>query len=425
MANLFTWGNNYFGRLGNNSNESTSSPVQIGNTANWSVVSGMNSSFAIKNDGTMWSWGTNYVGILGDLTNEEKSSPVQIGLGHIWSDVKTHGYHTIAKRNDNTLWSWGSNYNGQLGDLTTGDKSSPVQVGADNDWESFAAGEGFAGAIKTDGTIWMWGYNYSGVFGNNSAEENYSSPVQIGIDTDWKKLTFGRLSCAGIKENGSLFTWGQNYNGCLGQNDSFAKSSPIQVGEDTNWKQVAVSSYNNPAYMIALKTNGTIWAWGNNAYGQLGNGESGTDISSPIQIGNNTNWKFVATGYGTSYGIKTDGSLWAWGSNGDGQFGDGTVISTSSPVQILSDKIGWTSISAQFYAMGLYTESTEVIKSCSSKACTTPAFKCYVGTTSSCTCAKWRLFSAGCTRIQASLGICSGTSSAYVPAITVCNLRLF
>ena len=425
MANLFTWGANYNGRLGNNSTENTSSPVQIGDTDNWSVVSGLHSSFAIKEDGTMWSWGDNYSGNLGNLTEIYFSSPVQIGLNHVWSDVKTFGNHTIAKRSDNTLWSWGDNYYGQLGDLTTENKSSPVQVGADNDWEYFAAGEGFSGAIKTDGTIWMWGYNNSGVFGNNSIEEYYSSPVQIGIDTDWKEITFGRYSCAGIKEDGSLYTWGDNDNGCLGQNDSNPKSSPVQIGSDTNWKQVAFSTDNNPAYMLGLKTNGTIWSWGDNGYGQLGNGEQGTDISSPIQIGSDSNWKFVATGYLVSYGIKTDGSLWAWGNNGYGEFGNGTNVSTSSPVQIMTDKIGWTSISTNIHSMGLYSSSTIPTKSCNNISCSTPAFKCYVGVTSSCTCAKWKFFTAQCSRIQQSLGICSGTSGAYVPAIPVCNQRLF
>jgi hypothetical protein len=114
--------------------------------------------------------------------------------------------------------------------------------------------------------------------------------------------------------------------------------------------------------------------------------ENGTqnDKSSPIQIGSDKNWSFVGVGYGVSYGIKTDGTLWAWGFNYLGNYGDETTILRSSPVQVMTNKVGWTEVKGFFHALGLYSPSTTPTKSCSTLSCSTPAFKCYVGATQSC-----------------------------------------
>ena len=424
MAKLFAWGENYYGRLGNNSTEDTSSPVQIGDTDNWSKVAAKYSSYAIKEDGTMWSWGSNYSGMLGDGTTTHRSSPVQIGLNSVWTDVKCQGYHAFAKKNDNTLWGWGSNYNGLLGDNTTTKKSSPVQVGNDSDWAEFATGEGFGAAVKENGTLWIWGNNYDGVFGNDSVNGTRSSPEQLASDTNWKSVSCGEFTIAAIKKDGSLYAWGNNNHGQLGDNTTTYKSSPVQIGSGNNWKQVEVCMESNIGYMLALKNDGSLWSWGSNAFGQLGDGTQ-TDKSSPIQIGSEKNWSFVGVGYGVSYGIKTDGTLWAWGFNYTANFGDETYILRSSPIQVMTNKVGWTEVTGFFHALGLYSPSTVPTKSCSTLSCSTPAFKCYVGATQSCSCAKWKFYTAQCTRIQQALGICSGTSGAYVPAIVVCNQKLF
>jgi len=426
MAKLFSWGVNFNGILGDGTTDDKSSPVQIGDTDNWAKVSCRNAGFAIKQDGTMWSWGENYGGTLGNGTTVNISSPVQIGLNSVWVDVKTNGVHAFAKKNNNTLWSWGVNYNGILGDNTTVNKSSPVQVGADSDWAEFATGEGFGAAIKENGTLWIWGNNYDGVFGNNSDSwpaDNRSSPIQIGSDTNWAQVSCGEYCMAAIKNDGSLYAWGENNYGILGDGTTDSRSSPVQIGSDT-WKQISLSPENNQAFALAIKSNGTLWAWGRNDDGQLGDN---TTIykSSPIQIGSETSWSYVAASRRTSYGIKADGSLWAWGYNDEGQLGNENTVSTSSPVQILTDKVGWIEISGNQSVLALYEESTTPTKSCSNLSCSTPAFKCYVGVTESCACARWKFYTAQCTRIQQSLGICSGTSGAYVPAITVCNQKLF
>lgn len=424
MAKLFAWGDNWYGRVGDGTTTDRSSPVQIGDMENWANVDAHYSSFAIKEDGTLWAWGKNENGVLGDGTTIAVSSPVQIGLNSIWSDVKTHGYHTLAKKVDNTLWAWGYNGYGQLGDTTTENRSSPVQIGIDSDWAEFSTGEGFSAAIKENGTLWAWGKNYFGQFGDNTVETFRSSPVQLASDTNWSQLSCGEYSVAAIKKNGTLFAWGANYYGVLGDGTTDHRSSPVQIGSDTNWKQVSVSPESGNSFALAIKEDGSLWSWGNNIFGQLGD-NSVIQKSSPAQVGSDKNWSFVTTGYGVSYAIKTDGTLWAWGFNYTGNYGDETDILRSSPIQIASDKVGWKDISGYFHALGVYGPTTIPTKSCSNISCSTPAFKCYVGVTDSCACARWKFYTAQCTRIQQSLGICSGTSGAYVPAITVCNQKLF
>jgi hypothetical protein len=196
-------------------------------------------------------------------------------------------------------------------------------------------------------------------------------------------------------------------------------SSPAQVGSLSDWASVSATGFS----ALGLKTDGTLWAWGEGSDGQLGQNDT-VLYSSPVQVGNDSNWASVSAGYGSVAALKSDGTLWVWGDNSNGQLGDGTEDDKSSPIQIASDK-KWGFVSCQGSNIQAITYSEESSsKSCNAQVCDVPAFKCYVGVTSSCTCAKWKFFTAQCSRIQQSLGICSGTSGAYVPAITVCNQKL-
>jgi alpha-tubulin suppressor-like RCC1 family protein len=163
-----------------------------------------------------------------------------------------------------------SDYNGLLGDNNTTNKSSPVQVGNDSDWAEFATGEGFGAAVKENGTLWIWGNNYDGVFGNDSVNGTRSSPEQLASDTNWKSISCGEFTIAAIKKDGSLYAWGNNNHGQLGDNTTTYKSSPVQIGSGNDWKQVEVCTESNIGYMLALKNDGSIWSWGSNAFGQIG-----------------------------------------------------------------------------------------------------------------------------------------------------------
>jgi alpha-tubulin suppressor-like RCC1 family protein len=327
VPGLFTFGRNDSGQLGNGNSTHYSSPIQIGSLTNWKqFAGGANSVRFIKTDGTLWAWGNNLEGQLGNNTNTNSfSSPIQIGSLTNWKQVS----YIHAIKTDGTLWGWGRNVNGQLGNNNRTSYSSPIQIGSLTNWKQLSTGgSSFMLAIKTDGTLWGCGYNGTGNLGNGTSSD-YSSPIQIGSLSNWKQVSAGGTNSVAVKTDGTLWAWGNNFQGQLGINsNSNFYSSPIQIGSLTNWKMVSAAN----ASCLAIKTDGTLWGWGDNGYGELGNNNR-TQYSSPIQIGSLTNWKSVSCGY-TSAAVKTDGTLWAWGSNQYGQLGIGNTTYYSSPIQI-------------------------------------------------------------------------------------------
>ena len=356
---LWVWGNNYKGKLGDNTTDDKSSPVQtMAGGSNWTfVIGGYSHTAAIKKDGTLWTWGTNtyyggFGGQLGDATSDNKSSPIQtIAGGTNWSNVACGAFHTAAIKTDGTLWTWGNNGDAQLGDNTITSKDSPVQtIAGGSDWSFVSCGNYHTAAIKTDGTLWLWGGNSgSGRLGDDTNEKK-SSPVQtIAGGTNWSKVACGAYHNAAIKTDGTLWTWGSNYDGRLGDDTTDNKSSPVQtIVGGTNWSKVA--SGNN--HTAAIKTDGTLWLWGKNNHGQLGD-NTRTNRSSPIQtIVGGSNWNFVACGYGHTAAIKTDGTLWMWGVNYVGAIGDNTTVKKSSPVQTIAGGSNWTFVACDKYYNG-------------------------------------------------------------------------
>jgi alpha-tubulin suppressor-like RCC1 family protein len=355
---LFTVGSNNQGELAQNSRTEYSSPVQIPGTT-WSDVprgyaSGANPLFrgAIKTDGTLWTWGgTNSRGWLGQNNATACSSPTQVP-GTTWSTVFAGLEQMHAVKTDGTLWGWGTNENGVLAQNTdTGGISSPVQVyGGGTTWSQLpnklGTGSRSAFAIKTDGTLWTWGINTAGVLGLNApVNSDKSSPTQIP-GTTWSKIASGggQNATGVIKTDGTLWTWGANSEGVLGHNlpQNTDKSSPTQV-PGTTWARIECAKYQS----MAVKTDGTLWMWGQNDFGELGQNNQVT-LSSPTQIPGTT-WS--QTEFGShenfSYAVKTDGTLWAWGENDSGflgQNGPGNA-DYSSPVQIPGTT--WTKVSGQ------------------------------------------------------------------------------
>jgi alpha-tubulin suppressor-like RCC1 family protein len=338
---LWVWGDNAAGQLGNNSTTNTSVPTQLlGREILEGVVTQVAASgfsgAAIKNDNTLWVWG---------LTGSSSNVPIQNVMGGTdWSQTSGGFYHTAAIKLDGTLWLWGNDNYGQLGDGSNSYPPSPVQtIAGGTNWKQVSCGYQHTAAVKTDGTLWMWGRNDLGQLGDDSTTHK-SSPVQtIATGTDWSQVACGRHYTAAIKTDGTLWMWGQDNYGQLGDADIANKSSPGQtVAGGTNWSQVAA---NGGRHGAAIKNDGTLWTWGFNSSGQLGNG-TGISAGSPAQtISGGTNWSQVSCGYNNTMAIKADGTLWVWGDNTGGYLGDGSNTNRSSPIQTIIGGTTWQAVS--------------------------------------------------------------------------------
>jgi len=281
--------------------------------------------------GKLFSWGSNYGGALGDGTATDRSSPVQIGALTTWATPNTSSFCCIATKSDGTLWSWGYNSNGQLGLGDVVNRSSPVQIGALTNWDKPSGGTYGSACIKTDGTLWTWGKNNVGQLGLGNTT-NRSSPVQVGALTNWTEINCGGEMMVAIN-NGKLFAWGNNSYGRLGLGNTTNYSSPVQIGALTTWKKPTAGNETNNGFVLCTKTDGTLWTWGRNNFGQLGLGNT-TNYSSPKQIGSLTTWDTPTAGWVSALCTKTDGTLWSWGRNQNGQLGLGNTTNYSSPKQI-------------------------------------------------------------------------------------------
>jgi len=324
-GSLWAWGDNAYGELGDGTTTKRLSPVKIMDGAK-SVSAGDHFSLAVKADGSLWTWGWNIGGQLGDGTKTDRLTPVKI-MDNVKSASAGY-FHGMAIKADDSLWGWGVNADGQLGDGTTVDRLKPVKIM--DDVASIFAELGQSYAIKTDGSLWVWGWNNEGVHGSWIASSNYY-PVKV-MDNVAQVVKGYEYSGHIIKTDGSYWAWGDN---CMGQLGNGSKSDhlfgvtqePIKIMDDV----CTISA--GAGFCSAIKTDGSLWAWGSNEIGQLGDGTE-TERLLPVKVMSNV--AAVSCGGNHTLAIKTDGSLWAWGWNGDGQIGDGTTENRHIPIKIMN-----------------------------------------------------------------------------------------
>jgi len=230
-------------------------------------------------------------------------------------------------------WFWGGNSGGELGVGTKISHSSPVQVGALTTWTMTTIGGSNGGGVTSDGKAWVWGGNTKGQLAKGTTTIPVSSPIQVGSLTDWQKILTGINFFIGLKTDGTIWSWGDNAtSGMLGHGDVVLRSSPVQIGALTTWADIFVNS--GQRHVFATTTAGTLFSWGNDENGALGHGTANVHISSPTQVGALTDWLSVAVSNQWSLAIKTDATRWAWGVNGNGELAMGDVVYRSSPVQV-------------------------------------------------------------------------------------------
>jgi alpha-tubulin suppressor-like RCC1 family protein len=347
---LWVWGSSGYGKLGNNTSTQSITPVTtFAGGANWKQAAcGQNHVLAIKTDGTLWTWGANSFGAAQLGTNDliSRSTPVTTFAGGTnWRQVSGGDNHTAAIKTDGTLWVWGNNGYGKLGINNIISRSTPVTTFAGGtNWRQVSCGSAHTVAIKTDGTLWTWGNNYNGRLGNNITTHRSTPVTTFAGGTNWKQVSAGNRHTAAIKTDGTLWIWGRNYLRALGTNDSVDRLSPVTTfAGGTNWKQVTGGS----DCTTAIKTDGTLWVWGfNSSNGQLGIGSAiNVFIPTPVTtFAGGTNWNQVACGSEHTAAIKTDGTLWVWGSNSYGRLGDNTLTARTIPVTTFAGGTNWKQV---------------------------------------------------------------------------------
>lgn len=259
---------------------------------------------------------------------------------YVWKAIATGDGTTYAIRSDGSLWSWGWNEKGQSGNGVSERTATPTLADGNRLWKKVVGGKAYGFFLAEDGSLWAAGTHEGGVQGTNDGLD-HKVLTRIGTDNDWADMACSRFwgySAFAIKTNGTLWSWGENSSVQLGIGNTQAQTQPVQVGTDTDWKQVAagVSS------VLALKADGSLWGWGFNMYGELFGYEG--KQASPVRLGSETDWEQVFMVDFRAYAVKKDGTLWAWGNNADNLLGFNTPTEEEStvegnPVEVVTEPV--------------------------------------------------------------------------------------
>lgn len=348
----FTWGYNKYGQLGNNGNDPLGSANGIyAITDAVQVAGGAFHSLALSTNGSVWAWGYNKYGQLGNNTNDDNNSPVNLGYFKNYPIVQVSAgtFHSLALAFDKTVWAWGYNSNGQLGDGTASDRNGPVQVKDLKGIVQIAAGGYHSLALKNDGTVWAWGNGGSGQLGNGANSTLQNTPVQVtGLD-NVVQISGGYLHSLALKNDGTVWAWGWNGWGQLGDGTATDRNVPVKVNIGDIIQVSAGGELLSGSHSLALKSDGTVWGWGANPVGQLGDG---TKISrrQPVQAVGLTNVMQVSAGGFYSLAIRGDNqTVWAWGDNQFGELSDNYNEKLSTVPVLTIGSEGKNSLAAGYY----------------------------------------------------------------------------
>jgi len=337
-GHLWCTGNNDLGQVGDGTGVNRASLVPVSGPGGWTRVTvGADGACGLRG-GVAFCWGSNKRGQVGIGTPGDKAAPMRVDPRAGWSSVSAGADHICALRQDGSLWCSGRNFNGQLGDGTQTSRSLLWQ----REGSGWSAVEG-AGAntfgIIAPSTLHGWGYNSSGQLGNG---QTVAGIHDLFIRDDAARVAAGFYSVSMISTTGALYAWGDNSAGQLGDGSQTLRTTPTPIGGDTDWVAIGRSS------RVAWGLRGAarrLWMWGANEYGQLGLGHVATPIPTPARVDADASWSEVASTSVSTCGIRTDGTLWCWGNNAYGQLGDGTTLSRAIPEQVGGDA-DWVTLAA-------------------------------------------------------------------------------
>ncbi len=329
---LLSTGFNDSGQLGDGTTAQRTTPAPVpGLDDTVGAAAGAFHSGALRDPGTLSGFGRNTSGQLGIGNTVGVTSPFDVPLLSGMKQVASGSFHTVALRSDGTVWTYGFNGSGQLGIGSTTQSITPVQVLNLANVVEVAAGNDHSLARRSDGSVWAWGLGASGQLGNGFVA-NQTQPVQVTGLTGVKDLAAGQFHSLAVRSDGTVAVWGNGGSGRLG-NGTSGVNSPTAVTATgiTTATDVAGGS----GHSLARLADGTLRAWGANGSGQLGDGTI-TNRTTPVAVGVLTNVEQIAGGAGHSLARRSDGTAWSWGANGSGQLGDGTTAGHTIPTQILA-----------------------------------------------------------------------------------------
>ena len=347
------WGSNQYQQIGDGTTTDRAVPVNVslppGVTVT-AVADGVSFSLALTSTGAVYAWGYNAEGEFGNGTTSVPGGPVAVNIpgGVTITAIAAGGSHALALASNGTVYAWGSNTSGQLGDNTTTTRLTPVQVrgvggtGYLANIKSIAAGGSHSLALSNTGAVYAWGSNTYGQLGDNTTTTRLT-PVQVtavggsGTLANITAISAGTSHSLAVNTNGAVFAWGLNSTGQLGDTTTTQQNAPVRVkavsgaSNLTGIKSVAAGE----THSLAVATNGSMYAWGYNAKGELGNGTT-TSTLRPVKVSLPVGVTATTADAGTELSLAhtSTGQVLAWGWNNSGQLGDGTTTNRTTPVTV-------------------------------------------------------------------------------------------